>query len=87
MTEKSQETLKTLSGIKIEKRFGGFFSFVFLLDRFIPSGVTGRAHVKAGPPRDGSPVRCRALCEHLWVQYLAQGYLGSALKVFWESYC
>lgn len=25
-----------------------------------------------------------ALSNHLWVQYLAQGYLGSPLKVFWH---
>lgn len=30
-----------------------------------------------------SSVHCRALCEHLGVGYLAQGYLG-ALKVFWH---
>lgn len=42
--------------------------------------------VKANPPSGESPVHHRVLCEHLWVQHLAQGYLSSALKVFWHSF-
>lgn len=34
-----------------------------------------------GPPEE-SPVHHGALYEHFWVLYPAQGYIGSALKVF-----
>lgn len=34
-----------------------------------------------GTALDGSPIHRRALSEHLWVQCVAQGYLGSALGV------
>lgn len=37
-------------------------------------------------PLNDSPAHCRALCEQLEVQYLAQGYLSSALKVFWHTF-
>ncbi|XP_056912889.1 L-xylulose reductase isoform X1 [Takifugu flavidus] len=39
---------------------------------------------RQGPPLDESPVHNRAQCEHLGVPYLAQGYHGSAPKVFWH---
>lgn len=35
-------------------------------------------------PHDESLIHRRALCERWWVLYLAQGYFGSALKVFWH---
>lgn len=43
----------------------------------------GKQWVKAGPPQEQLPVHCKALNEHWWVRYRAQGYLGRALKVFW----
>lgn len=60
-------------------------AFVLLL---YPSQGHGEAAYgcRQGPPLDESPAHRRAQCEHLWVWYLAQGYLSSVLKVkmFWR---
>lgn len=39
---------------------------------------------RQGPPLDEAPVHCIILYRHLWVQYLAQEYFCSALKMFWH---
>lgn len=36
---------------------------------------------RRGPPLNELAAHRRAICEHLGVRYLAQGYLGGALKV------
>lgn len=53
--------------------------FVSFLDCSTTFGVMG-THMGEGRSTPG--YHRRTLCEHLWVRYLAQGYLGITLKVF-----
>lgn len=46
--------------------------------------VLGPIPVTCGRRQGESPAHHRALCEQLWVRYLAQGYHGTTLKVFWH---
>lgn len=61
------------------------------LDRFY-FRLTGRCWSRSqlhrdkgeGTPLDEWPALRRALCEQLWVGYLAQGYPGIAMELFWH---
>lgn len=58
---------------------------IFLTDFSLPRSRGGGTYGwRQFPCPDESPVDGRALDEHLWGRYLAQGYLGDALKVFWH---
>lgn len=67
------------------------FAFLFL-DCFIPVGVMGSvleqipAACRQGTPPKESAADCRAICEHLWVWCLAQGYLPAFIKVPYVSF-
>lgn len=54
------------------------FLFFIFLATFLLWGHT--CERRQGPSMDGSPAHCRALCEHLWVWYLPQGYHSSILN-------
>lgn len=67
---------------------------LFSLSAFIPRGSRwgccslSQLHMgEAGYTRAHMSRLLRALFEHLRVWYLAQGYLGSALKVYWHIPC
>ncbi|TWW64911.1 Thyrotropin-releasing hormone-degrading ectoenzyme [Takifugu flavidus] len=67
----------------LKEGFAHFFEYVgtdFLFPKWNMGGYTmgkGRVHLWTSLQLIAGPYN-----EHLWVQYLAQGYLSSALKVF-----
>lgn len=60
------------------------FKVPFILYLFTILVVLWFGGHRHGAPLNGMPVHCKALCEHLCVWFLAQGYLGSAPKVLWH---
>lgn len=63
--------------------YQGFF--IFLTALCLPESWGGCTYgQREAPPLDELAVHGMAICKHLWVRNLAQRYLSSALKVFWQ---